>query len=405
MNETLARDRLIFPILASITFVSPMANHMFIPALSHVKQEFGVGDDLAFMTLSFAIISMAITSVLYGGLSDQWGRKRVLLGGLALYTIGAELVWFAPTIELVIAGRILQGAGAGCGIVLARAIARDVYGMGRISSVIANLTAAYVLGPLLSPTIGAYFIAWQGWRFLFIFITAVGLTLIAIVYFRLPETNPQSGRHVPFSSIVKGTLRNYGQLLRVPRFTAYALLPGFLSGVFFANAAASSVLAQETLNMPTEIFGLWFLLMPVAFMIGNLISGQIGNRMSIGFMTIAGSSLSLLVVVLQWFWHATMGLSILVMIIPGAIQGIAQGMCMPYAQTGALRVNPSLAGAAAGAVVFAQLFFAGMAELAVGLRLDGTLIPVTYVMFVFAIAGVLTAIFAEISLRRSVGRH
>ena len=401
MSDAPPRHKLIFVTLVAITFISPLANHMFIPAMPLVKEEFAIGDELAFATLSLVMMTMAVTSLIYGGVSDQWGRKRVLLCGLALYTIGAELCWFAQNIEMLLGGRILQGAGAGCGIVLARAIARDVYGMEKISAVIANLTAAYVLGPLLAPTIGGFLVGGEGWRFLFIPISIIGLTLIGIVYFGLPETNALKGRKERFSVILLNMMRNYGQLLKIPRFTAYALMPGCVSGVFFANATASAFLAKEALGMSTELFGIWFLWMPIGFMAGNLISGQIGNRLSIGFMTIGGAGLCLSIVCAQWFWHTTYGLSIAGIMIPGAALGIAQGMCMPYAQTGALRVNPSLAGSASGAVVFSQLFFAGAAEQSVGFFADGTLVPVMYVMFGFAITALLAAIFAEISRARN----
>jgi len=401
MSDIPPRHRLIFITLVAITFISPLANHMFIPATPLVKEEFGIGDELAFATLSLTMMTMAITSLIYGGVSDQWGRKRVLLCGLALYTMGAELCWFAQNIEMLLGGRILQGAGAGCGIVLARAIARDVYGMEKISSVIANLTAAYVLGPLLAPTIGSFLVGWEGWRFLFIPISIIGIALIGIVYFGLPETNAPKARKEKFAVIVIDMFQNYIRLLKIPRFTAYALMPGCVSGVFFANATASAFLAKEALGLSTEMFGVWFLWMPIGFMIGNLISGQIGDRLSIGLMTVGGAGLCLIIVFAQWIWHAMFGLSIAGIMIPGAALGIAQGMCMPYAQTGAMKVNPSLAGSASGAVVFSQLFLAGAAEQSVGFLSDGTLIPVMYVMFGFAFTALSAAIFAEISLRRT----
>ena len=101
-------------------------------------------------------------------------------------------------------------------------------------------------------------------------------------------------------------------------------------------------------------------------MLGNLISGQIGDRISIGTMTIGGAGFCLIIVFAQWIWFENFGLSIGGIMIPGAALGIAQGICMPYAQTGAMRVNPSYAGSASGAVVFSQLFLAGAAEQSVG---------------------------------------
>jgi DHA1 family bicyclomycin/chloramphenicol resistance-like MFS transporter len=391
---TPAPPRYIFPLLAAITFIAPLANHMFLPAMPVVKEDFGIGNELAFATLSLTMMTMAVTTLVYGGFADQWGRKKVLLAGLALYTIGAELCWFAPDIGTLLAGRVLQGAGAGCGIVLARAIARDVYGMERIASVIANLTAAYVLGPLVAPTVGGFLVAWEGWRFLFLVITVLGLSLIALVIFKLPETHHPQIRDDRVGAVIGGIFRNYGQLIRVPRFNAYALIPGCLSGTFFSLATASSFLARETLGVSTEEFGLWFLFLPAGFLTGNLMSGRIGNRVSITFMTIGGSALNLLIVAALWISHEIWGLSMWLMVLPGFMLGIAQGMCLPYSQSGAMQVNPALAGSASGAVVFFQLFFAGAGEQTVGMIADGTLYPVMAVMLGFAIAAVAAALAA-----------
>ena len=397
MAMTTPPPRYIFPLLAAITFIAPLANHMFLPAMPVVKQAFGIGNELAFATLSVTMMSMAVTTLVYGGFADQWGRKNVLLTGLALYTIGAELCWFAPDIWILLAGRTLQGAGAGCGIVPARAIARDVYGMDRIASVIANLTAAYVLGPLMAPTLGGFLVIWEGWKFLFLVNTVFGLGLIALIAFKLPETHRPEGRHHRVSAVVGGIFRNYGQLIRVPRFTAYALVPGCLSGAFFSFATAWSFLARETLGISSGEFGLWFIFLSGGFLCGNLMSGRIGNRASVTFMTIGGALLNLAIIAGLWISHEIWGLSIWLMAIPGFMLGIAQGMCLPYAQTGAMQVNPALAGSASGAVVFCQLFFSGAGEQTVGLIADGTLYPVMMVMFGFGIAAIIAAVVAALT--------
>ena len=401
MSSSPPPPRYIFAVLVSVTFIAPLANHMFLPAMPVVKADFGIGNELAFATLSVTMMTMAFATVVYGGFADQWGRKRVLLGGLALYTIGAEVCWFAPDIWTLLFGRMIQGAGAGCGIVLARAIARDVYGMERISSVIAKLTAAYVLGPLISPTLGGFLIAWEGWRMLFLVVTAIGLTLIALVYFKLPETHFPAQTRQGARHIVGGVVRNFSELMRVTRFNAYAIMPGFMSGTFFSFATAWSFLAIETLGLTAQQFSLWFLFLPAGFMLGNIMSGQIGNRASITFMTIGGTFLNIVIVLGTWLGHEIWGLTIWHMAVPGFTFGIAQGMCMPYAQTGALRVNPTLAGSASGAVVFSQLFCAGAGEQIMGLIADGTLYPVLVVAGGFGIAAICAALVAAISLRIS----
>jgi DHA1 family bicyclomycin/chloramphenicol resistance-like MFS transporter len=393
--------RFIFAALVAITFIAPLANHMFIPAMPVVKQSFAIGNELAFATLAVVMIAMAFVTPLYGGFSDQWGRKRLLVTGLTVYTTGALVCLVAPDIWSFLAGRALQGAGAGCGVVLARAIARDVYGMDRIAAVIANLTAAYVLGPLLMPIVGGFLIGSFGWRTLFIMIVAAGLALIAMVVFLLPETHSATAARGGAGAVIRRTLRNYGALLRVPRFTAYALVPGLLSGAFFSLATASSFLARENLGVSTEEYGFWFLLLAAGFMSGNFMSGRIGNRATVTFMTVWGSILFLAIVVGMSIAHAILGLaSMLMMMVPGFLLGIAQGMCLPYAQAGAMQVNPSLAGSASGAVVFSQLFCAGMGELTVGLLADGTLAPVIFVMLGFAVGALAAAVVAAKSQPR-----
>src|SRR3972149_3872269 len=157
-----------FIALVSITFIGPLSLHLFLPAMSAVKQGFGVSTGMAQLTMSLAMLSMAFFTVAYGGLAARFGRKRVLLGGLVLFTCGAAACMVATNMPMLLAGRILQGAGAGCGVVLARAIARDVYGQDRVAQVIAYLTAAYVLGPMAAPPIGGPLTPLFGWRPLFV---------------------------------------------------------------------------------------------------------------------------------------------------------------------------------------------------------------------------------------------
>lgn len=181
-----------FIALVSITFIGPLSLHLFIPAMSAVKEGFGVSTGMAQLTMSLAMLSMAFFTVAYGGLSDRFGRRRVLLGGLVLFTCGAAACMVAANMPMLLAGRTLQGAGAGCGVVLARAIARDVYGQERVAEVIAYLTAAYVLGPMFAPLIGGELTTLFGWRALFVFASAVGLLVILAVTFGVPETRAEN---------------------------------------------------------------------------------------------------------------------------------------------------------------------------------------------------------------------
>ena len=373
-----------FVALVSITFIGPLSIHLFIPAIPAVKAAFGVSTGTAQLTLSLAMLSMALVTVAYGGLSDRFGRKRILLFGLSLFTVGVALCLLAHNIGMLIAGRILQGAGAGCGVVLAHAIARDVYGLDRAAQVIAYLTAAYVLGPMVAPPIGGKLTDLFGWRAMFVFATAVGVLVIIAAATIIPETRVRPARGVGL-----GVIAGYRSLFRKARFVGFVLLPGFMSGAFFTQATAASFLAVEVLKADAAEVGLWFFTFPAGFMAGNFISGRIGNRCSIEFMTMLGGWAGIGTAAMLVGWLAFGGLSMPALYIPGIFVGIAQGLAMPYAQAGAMAVNPDLAGSASGAVVFSQFFWpAALQELA-GLLADGTWRPMGIIFTAASICALL----------------
>ena len=375
-----------FVALVSITFIGPLSLHLFIPAMPAVKEAFGVSTGMAQLTMSLAMFSMAFFTVAYGGLSDRFGRKRVLLGGLVLFTCGAASCMTAANMPMLLAGRILQGAGAGCGVVLARAIARDVYGQDRVAQVIAYLTAAYVLGPMLAPPIGGHLTVLFGWRALFVLASVVGLVVILAVAFAVPETRARN------AGAPRGVFAGYKSLLRRPRFVGFMLQPGMMSAAFFTQATAASFLATEHLGADAAKIGLWFFAFPVGFMAGSFISGRIGARRSIEFMTILGGMIGVANGVLLIGWLYFGGISMAALYIPGMFVSLAQGLSMPYAQAGAMAVDTELAGSASGAVVFSQLFWPAALQQLTGLLADGTWVPMATVHFAAVIAALLAGL-------------
>jgi DHA1 family bicyclomycin/chloramphenicol resistance-like MFS transporter len=371
-----------FIALVSITFIGPLSLHLFIPAIPAVKEGFGVSTGMAQLTMSLAMLSMAFFTVAYGGLSDRFGRKRVLLVGLVLFTCGAAACLVAADMSMLLAGRILQGAGAGCGVVLARAIARDVYGQDRVAQVVAYLTAAYVLGPMVAPPIGGQLTVLFGWRALFALASAVGLLVILAVAFAVPETRARS------AALPHGVFAGYRSLLRRPRFLGFMLQPGLLSAAFYTQATAASFLAAEHLGADAAKIGLWFFAFPIGFMTGSFISGRIGANRSIEFMTILGGMIGVANGALLVGWLYFGGVSMAALYIPGTLVSLAQGLSMPYAQAGAMAVDPELAGSASGAVVFSQFFWPAALQQLTGLLADGTWVPMAAVHFA-AVTGAL----------------
>ena len=372
-----------FVALVSITFIGPLSLHLFIPALSAVKEGFGVSTGIAQLTMSLAMLSMAFFTVAYGGLSDRFGRKRVLLGGLVLFTCGAAACMVAASMPMLLAGRILQGAGAGCGVVLARAIARDVYGQDRVAQVIAYLTAAYVLGPMFAPLIGGQLTDVFGWRALFLLASVVGLLVIVAVIVAVPETRARN------AALPHGVFAGYKSLVRSPRFVGFMLQPGLMSAAFYIQATTASFLAAERLGADAAKIGVWFFAFPIGFMTGSFISGRIGASRSVEFMTNLGGVLGVVSGALLAGWLYFGGLSMAALYIPGIFVSLAQGLSMPYAQAGAMAVDPELAGSASGAVVFSQFFWPAALQQLTGMLADGTWVPMAAVQLAAVTAALL----------------
>jgi DHA1 family bicyclomycin/chloramphenicol resistance-like MFS transporter len=372
-----------FIALVSVTFIGPLSLHLFIPAMPAVKEAFEVSTGMTQLTMSLAMLSMAFFTVAYGGLSDRFGRKRVLLSGLVLFTCGAVACMLAANLPMLLAGRILQGAGAGCGVVLARAIARDVYGQERVAQVIAYLTAAYVLGPMFAPAIGGQLTTLFGWRALFVFASVVGLVVILAATFAVPETRTRS-------AAPRGVFTGYKSLLRRPRFLGFMLQPGLLSAAFYTQATAASFLAAEHLGVDASDIGVWFFAFPIGFMAGSFISGRVGASRSIEFMTMLGGVIGVANGALLVGWLYFGGITMAALYIPGMFVSLAQGLSMPYAQAGAMAVDTELAGSASGAVVFSQFFWPAALQQLTGLLADGTWVPMAAV-HVASVVGALLA--------------
>ena len=378
--ETPAKGPLFIFVLAAITLIGPLVLHMFFPALPAVKIALKASEIQIGLTSSIPLFTMALFTLAYGSLSDRHGRRPVLLAGLLLFVFGSELSALAESIWTLIAGRFLQAAGGACGMALARAIARDVYGPDRLVKIMAYLLMAYALGPMVAPAIGGYLADQFGWRSVLVFASGIGILITGLSYFVIPETHHR--RQAPTARI--SLLTGYGRLLKDIDFTSYVLQSGFCSGAFFAMAPAAAFLMTDYLGRPATEFGFYFLFFPVGYWIGNFISSWFSGRVAINIMVFVGSSV-LILTALALAALMVFGLvSPLTIFIPGFLITFAQGMALPNAQAGALSVDRDLAGTAAGIGTFMQFFWAAIFTQLYSILDDGTPIPMVITVSIAA---------------------
>jgi MFS transporter, DHA1 family, multidrug resistance protein len=354
--------------LASISLIGPLAVHLFLPVIPAVKAAMGLSDALAQLTFSIALVGMAFSTLAYGSLSDRYGRRPLLLSGLALFLVGSAFSFTASSVVTLAAGRLLQAVGAGCGVTLARAIAADVYGPTRLVKVIAYLTMFYTIGPMISPLVGGILIDTLGWRSVFGFALLVGSVILVGCYFAVFESRPRvQGRGQGV-----GVLQSYAELFGHLRFTAFVLQSGFATGTFLVAATAASTLMKELLQRPSAEFGVYFLMFPVGFLIGNFISTRLSGRVVNETMVLAGSIMLLGAVIAETGLLLTGHVTPLAFFVPGFFITLAQGISLPFCQAGAMATNPQLAGTAAGIGVFMQYFGGAAFTQLYGLIADGT---------------------------------
>jgi DHA1 family bicyclomycin/chloramphenicol resistance-like MFS transporter len=364
MNHSLApigRTRPPLAVLVAVSALQPFALNVLAPATPGLARTLGTDYATIQLTLTLYLVTVAVTQLVVGPISDRIGRRPCILAGLALFGIGSLLGALADGIGMLLLARIVQAAGGGTCFALARAVVRDTASKDESASLIGYITMAMVVSPMIAPLVGGFLDARFGWRSIFLAILAMTACVAVAALRSLHETAFRD----PDSSIAS-LFRGYPDLIRDRRFLGYTLALSSTSATFFGFIAGAPYVVVEVMGRSPDVYAFWFLVSAVTYMVGNYLSGRFGMTLGSERLARIGLYLSMVSVTAELLVLAVLPWTPATLFIPLMLNGLGNGMTIPGGTAAALSVRPELAGTAAGLVGATQLGIGAAATILIG---------------------------------------
>jgi DHA1 family bicyclomycin/chloramphenicol resistance-like MFS transporter len=355
-------------LLVAITSIGPFSLQILLPALPGLARSFAVAPGAAQLALTFFLAGVAIGQLLYGPLSDHYGRRPFVMLGLALFLVSSLGAAAAGTIGWLIAGRMVQAVGACSGMVLARAMIRDCYPREKSASVMAYVFMGMTVAPMVAPVIGGAIEQAFGWRAIFGLTAAAGVVLLAAVLRFLPETLGAPQRLPGMAGFLRANL----SLLRRPAFAVFAGSFSATSGVFFAFLAGAPFVVVNGLGLSPTIYGLAFIVISLAYAAGNFVTARYAQRLGVIRLLILGTTVTLAGAAGSLAAVLALPLHIATLFGPAMLMALGNGVAQANAMAGAVSVRPKLAGTASGLAGALQMAFGAVMTVLVGATETGS---------------------------------
>lgn len=360
-------------LLGALSMISALAVDMSLPAFPAMEADFATSADRVQLTISAYLVGYATGQLFYGPLSDRYGRRSMLLIGMAIYTVSAFLCALAPTIESIVALRLLQGLGGCVGVVVTRAAARDHFSGPTLAQVLSSVTAVQAFGPLLAPLIGGILTSHLNWRWIFV----VQGGFAAFVFITTWNGFAESLRSLDLLAIrPRRLLANYYTFFANPHCIGYALVSACVFGGLFVVLSASPFVLIQLYGLSSEAYGLFFSASVSGYMLGAFWNRRLLRRgmraeslLRWGLaVLLAAAGAMLFCAALRW--GGTAGI-----MVPYFVYCIALSLVQPNAVAAAMEPVPHMAGTGASLMGAIQMSSGAISGYLVNLFFDGTGTP------------------------------
>ncbi|WP_040950638.1 multidrug effflux MFS transporter [Gorillibacterium massiliense] len=384
---SLARSRRIrmTVILGALSAFGPLSLDMYLPALPKMADELNVGTSLTQLTLTACLLGLSLGQLLAGPLSDVRGRRLPLLVGMVVYAAASVLCAFAPSVWMLIVLRFFQGAAGAAGIVISRAVVRDLYSGKELTKFFSMLMLVNGAAPILAPILGGQILKATSWRGVFVILTLVGVAMLLAVLLSLPETLPVRDRA---KGGLQNTVQTFGKLVGDRKFMGLALAQGFVVAAMFAYISGSPFVLQDLFGVSPQLFSLLFAINGLGIIIAGQLTGRLVGRFGEGQLFVVGLILASLG-----------GVALLTVILLGVgLAGILPSLFIVVSSVGivstsgtslALQNYGRSAGSASALLGLLSYIIGGLAAPLVGLGGSGTAVPMGAVIAFFDVGSLL----------------
>lgn len=388
MTQARMSERRTSIISAFLVAIGPVSMALYTPAMPELVHAFASTESAIKLTLSFYFAGFALSQLVSGTMSDVLGRRKTTLIFMSVYLVGSMMAAFAPTVEVLLAGRLVQGIGVSVGTTVSRAIVRDQFTGSEAARIMNMVGMMLAIGPAVSPTLGGFALGLFGWQSIFFLMVGFALSACGIVYFCMAETTTPD----PAKGHIRPILSAYGTIASSPRFLSATLVIAGALGALYGQATMLPFILIDRVGLTPTQFGVGMLMQSGFFFLGTIAVRLLMRRLTANGIVIAGlcciGAASILIVLAS---HVLAQPTFLSVMGPVGLYAFGIAFIMPYMMTAAMEPFPHIAGSASAAMGFIQMgsgFLAGVIAAAIGMPLFafGIIIPSMGLMAVLAYA-------------------